>query len=90
MAAPHVAGLAALLIEADPTLAGDVDRFEAIIQRTAVPLTTDEGCGGDTTTTVPNHTFGYGRIDALAAVNEALIAQLSEKRFFPMLVLQTE
>jgi len=69
MAGPHVAGLAALLISAHPELAGDVDALEAAITSSALPLTTSQGCGGDTGNDVPNHTFGYGRIDALAAVS---------------------
>jgi uncharacterized repeat protein (TIGR01451 family) len=68
MAAPHVAGLVALILDADPTLIGQVDAIEQLIRDTAVPKTTTDGCGGDTSTAVPNHTFGYGRIDALAAV----------------------
>ncbi len=67
MAAPHVAGLVALILAAKPVLAGQVDAVEQLIEDTAVPLTTTDGCGGDTSTAVPNHTFGYGRIDALAA-----------------------
>lgn len=72
MAGPHVAGLVALVISANPELAGDVDRIEEIIQQAAVPLTTTEGCGGDAPDQVPNNTFGWGRIDALAAVELAL------------------
>jgi serine protease AprX len=68
MAGPHVAGLVALLVSADPTLKGNVDRLEDIIEQTAVRKTTTEGCGGDSGTQVPNNTFGWGRIDALAAV----------------------
>ena len=67
MAAPHVAGLAALLISANPRLAGQVDTLEALITATAVPLTSNEGCGDDTPTSVPNNVYGWGRIDALAA-----------------------
>jgi serine protease AprX len=67
MAAPHVAGLVALLISANPDLAGQVDDIEAIIRETAVPLTTAQECGGIPGHLIPNHTFGYGRIDALAA-----------------------
>jgi serine protease AprX len=68
MAGPHVAGLVALLISADPLLAGNVDRLEDIIEQTAVRKTTNELCGGDSSTQVPNNTYGWGRIDALAAV----------------------
>jgi subtilisin family serine protease len=72
MAGPHVAGLVALLISANPNLAGKIDRLEDIIEQTAVPKTTNEGCGLDSNTAVPNNTYGYGRIDALAAVLDAL------------------
>ena len=71
MAGPHVAGLVALVISANPALAGNVNRIEEIIQETAVKKTTTEACGGDTATQVPNNTYGWGRIDALAAVTKA-------------------
>lgn len=67
MAGPHVAGLAGLLISANPALAGQVDQLESLIERSAVPLTTGESCGGIAGTEVPNNTYGHGRIDALAA-----------------------
>ncbi|HEV2826049.1 MAG TPA: S8 family serine peptidase [Pyrinomonadaceae bacterium] len=72
MAGPHVAGLVALLISANPRLAGMIDRLEDIIEQTAVRKTTTEACGGDSPTAVPNNTYGWGRIDALAAVLDAL------------------
>ena len=72
MASPHVSGLVALLISANPALRGDVDQLEQIIQSTARPLTTDQGCGDDTSSSVPNNSYGWGRIDALAAVLEVL------------------
>jgi len=69
MAAPHVAGLVALLISAQPALAGQVYDLEAIITRTAVPRTTNQICGGIPGSQVPNNTYGWGRIDAWAALN---------------------
>ncbi len=67
MAAPHVAGLAALLLSARPELAGQVDQIETIITRSALHLTTPDGCGGLPVDAVPNNTYGWGRIDAWAA-----------------------
>ncbi|NLA27602.1 MAG: S8 family serine peptidase, partial [Firmicutes bacterium] len=61
MAAPHVAGVAALLLSANPGL--DVDDLEQIIINTAVPLT------DSVYSLSPNYGFGYGLVDALAAVN---------------------
>ncbi|HVM31476.1 MAG TPA: S8 family serine peptidase [Candidatus Limnocylindrales bacterium] len=71
MAGPHVAGLVALIISANPALRGHVSTIEDIISQTAKPLTTTKGCGGDSSTDVPNNVFGWGRIDALAAVRLA-------------------
>jgi subtilisin family serine protease len=72
MAGPHVAGMVALIISANPALAGKVDIIENIIEQTAVPKTTDQICGDIPGTEVPNHTYGFGRIDALAAVHAAI------------------
>jgi len=69
MAGPHVAGCVALVISANPALAGKVQLIEDIIQSTAVKLYA-AACGS-TATSLPNNTFGYGRIDALAAVKKA-------------------
>ena len=71
MAGPHVAGLVALIISANPALRGEVDQIEDIIEATAVRKTTTEMCGLDSSTQVPNNTYGWGRIDALAAVELA-------------------
>jgi subtilisin family serine protease len=68
MASPHVAGLAALLFSAQPALIGDVDQVESLIARTAVPLTSLQECGGIPGTDIPNNTSGWGRIDALNAL----------------------
>ncbi len=72
MAGPHVAGLVALIISANPDLAGQVDIIEDIIEQTSVPKTTDQKCGGLPGFFIPNNTYGYGRINALAAVEAAL------------------
>lgn len=71
MAGPHVAGLVGLLLSARPDMAGDVDAIETIINDTAVPVNVTQTCGGIPSSTIPNNTFGYGRIDALAMYNEA-------------------
>lgn len=71
MAGPHVAGLVALVISANPALAGKVATIEDIIQQTAQKLTSTQTCGGISGSSIPNNTFGYGRIDALAAVKKA-------------------
>jgi len=72
MAAPHVAGLVALLISADPSLAGQVDQLEVIISQSALPRTTSQTCGGVPGTQIPNNTYGWGRMDALAALRSVL------------------
>lgn len=76
MAGPHVAGAVALLIATDPNLRGDVDRIEAILRTTAVPLTLSQTCGGIAPETYPNYVAGHGRIDAWAAfrVAETILA----------------
>ena len=71
MAAPHVAGLVALIISAQPSLAGQVDMIEALITRNALPRTTNQTCGGIPGSQIPNNTYGWGRIDALPSVQNA-------------------
>jgi uncharacterized repeat protein (TIGR01451 family) len=69
MAAPHVTGLVALMLSADPLLRGNVDAIENIIRQSSVPLTTTtQDCGGLPGSQVPNNTFGYGRIDSEKAL----------------------
>jgi subtilisin family serine protease len=72
MAGPHVAGVVALMMSADPTLKGDPDRVEAILRATAVPTTSAQTCGAFPGGAVPNAVFGHGRVDALAALRAAL------------------
>ena len=69
MAGPHVAGLAALLFSAQPDLIGQVDHIERLITSTAAPVSTPVTlCGGIPGTVYPNNFSGWGRIDALAAL----------------------
>ncbi len=60
MAGPHVVGLVALLLEANPNLS--IDDLTSIMESTAVPLGSP----------IPNNTFGWGRIDAYSAVQSVL------------------
>lgn len=71
MAAPHVAGLVALIWNAAPCIARNYSTTETIMQNTATGLTAGSTCGGDPTG-VPNNTTGYGLINALAAVQAAI------------------
>jgi serine protease AprX len=68
MAGPHVAGIVALLLNARPELDGEVEKIESIIEYTAVRKFPTTSCS-DTPTQIPNNTYGWGRIDALAAIN---------------------
>ncbi len=56
MASPHTAGVVALLLGANPNLT--VEQIEELLTRSAV----DRGPAG------PDKTYGYGRLDAYAAV----------------------
>ena len=71
MAAPHVAGVVALLWSARPALVRDIAATKTFLQNTANPsvTVTPQTCGGTPSTQIPNNSFGYGRVDALAAVN---------------------
>ncbi|NOX61136.1 MAG: S8 family serine peptidase [Chloroflexi bacterium] len=71
MAAPHVAGVVALMWSANPELRGDVAATEQILIETAAPYAgPDDGCGvpGE----YPDTGAGYGALDAYAAVKRAL------------------
>jgi len=76
MAAPHVTGLVALLLSARPDLIGQVDQIENIIERSALPRTTSETCGGIPAGQIPNNTYGWGRIDAYETLFDTLIFPL--------------
>ena len=83
MAAPHVAGTVALLWSAAPALIGDVDATEQIIAQTARPRTTTQGCGSDGPSDVPNNVYGWGIVDALAAVRENVLGLEVTKQATP-------
>ena len=72
LSGPHVAGLVALMISANPELAGNVEQIESIIENTAIPKMSTDTCGNIPGSEIPNHTYGFGRIDAVAAVEESL------------------
>ena len=57
MAGPHVVGAVALVLSAHPALKGQVDKVETLLERTALPRSP-----------APDNTYGWGRINALAAV----------------------
>lgn len=69
MAAPHVAGLVALMMSAEPRLRGQVDLVRHLIQRSSVPINNEQSCGGTAAQDIPNNVYGYGRIDAKAAID---------------------
>jgi subtilisin family serine protease len=58
MATPHVAGLAALLLQTSPSLASNPNNLSTVIMSSAVPLGNP----------IPNNNYGWGRIDAYNAV----------------------
>lgn len=72
MAGPHVVGLVALVLSANPALAGHVDDIEDIIEQTAVYFPDTLDCGPSLGNARPNHAYGWGRVDALGAVQSAL------------------
>jgi hypothetical protein len=72
MAGPHLTALVGLMWQASPVLRGDVSTTVQAILDTAVPLVGQgSNCGGEYTDG-PNNDWGYGTIDALAAVQEAI------------------
>jgi subtilisin family serine protease len=72
MAGPHLVGVVALLWSANPALIGDIDATEQILIKTAKPLSGSLASECSSTGSIPNNTFGYGLVDAYAAVKMAL------------------
>lgn len=78
MAAPHVAGAVALLWSANPQLIGDYAATYAILTGNTLPITSDSRYMGSAHTACrptdfPNNIYGYGRLDAFAAVAAARV-----------------
>jgi len=70
MACPHVAGVIALMQSKNPSLT--YDEIYSYITNSAVRTgltATGRNCGGKSDSAFPNNSFGYGRINAYAAVN---------------------
>ena len=88
MSAPHVAGAVALLWSAFPQLRRNVNETEYLLEQSAAHFTTTQGCGGDSSTQMPNNVYGYGRVDVMAAYNLALSTGFPPNRFyyFPLLL----
>ncbi len=78
MAAPHVAGTVALLWSANPQLIGNYAATYALLTANAVPKTNDSAYMGTQHSEchpigIPNNIYGYGRLDAFAAVAAARV-----------------
>lgn len=71
MAGPHVTGVVALMWAANPALLGEVARTEQILAETAQTYTASTpSCS--TGSGPPTNAFGYGVVDAYAAVQQAV------------------
>src|SRR5690606_17399152 len=68
MAAPHVAGVVALLWSARPELIGDIDATENLLRATAAPATPVAGWEEPPSCGHPANTTGAGIVDAYAAL----------------------
>jgi hypothetical protein len=73
MAAPHVAGVVALLWSATPELIGDIAATETVLQNTA-QFRSSSQCGS---AGPPNNVYGWGVVDAFAAVQGLVSAVLT-------------
>ena len=73
MAGPHVAGLVALVLSSNPSLIGEVSKVEDLIESTCIKINGLTDCSDNNGLAYPNNTYGFGRVDALKAVQEALM-----------------
>jgi subtilisin family serine protease len=69
---PEVAGAAALLWSAAPSLIGHPAATSVLLEQSAVRLTSTETCGGVDGSAIPNAVFGFGRVNVAAAVDLAI------------------
>jgi subtilisin family serine protease len=73
MATPHTAGVMALLWSVKPNLRHLIGISRCYLEQSATTATLPTGvpqtCGGTTAATHPNNFWGWGKIDALGAVN---------------------
>ena len=69
MAAPHVAGSVALLWQAKPSLIGNIDRTQQILQLNTIPghYQSLHHCG-TLPSNRPDNDFGWGLLNILLAV----------------------
>ena len=70
MAAPHVVGVVALMISANPSMAGKPKILKQVLIRSSDVKNSQQTCSGVQGSQRPNNTFGWGRLNALKAVNE--------------------
>lgn len=84
MASPHVAGVVALLWSVKPELIGHIEETMWLLSQTATPLYTTDGCGGDTGTTYPNNTYGWGIVNAMEAVTTTVVIPASWVNVSPL------
>jgi subtilisin family serine protease len=73
MAGPHTVGVVALLWSARPDLSRRITETKTLLQQSANPNITvtfrqTPDCGNTPPTQIPNNYFGWGRVDALAAL----------------------
>jgi serine protease AprX len=71
MSGPHIVGVAALVMSANPALRRNPAAVKAILRASVEPIASTQTCGAITPPVVPNNVYGYGRINALKAVQAA-------------------